>query len=31
MGKVYDADPDSGWFERALVRIGSWLPIEWML
>jgi putative cardiolipin synthase len=30
-GKVYNTDPDSGWFERMLVRIGSWLPIEWML
>lgn len=30
-GKVYDTDPDSGWFERAIVLIGSWLPIEWML
>jgi putative cardiolipin synthase len=30
-GKVYDTDPDSGWFERMLVRIGSWLPIDWML
>ena len=29
--KVYDTDPDSGWFERMLVRIGSWLPIDWML
>ena len=30
-GKVYDTDPDSGWFERAVVRIVSWLPIDWML
>ena len=30
-GKVYDTDPGSGWFARVLVRIGSWLPIEWML
>ncbi|HUP09498.1 MAG TPA: phospholipase D family protein [Caldimonas sp.] len=30
-GKVYDTDPDSGWFERMLVRIGSWLPIDWLL
>jgi len=30
-GKVYGTDPDTGWFERMLVRIGSWLPIEWML
>jgi putative cardiolipin synthase len=28
-GKVYDTDPDSGWFERMIVRIGS-LPIDWM-
>jgi len=30
-GKVYRTDPDSGWFDRVVVRIGSWLPIEWML
>ena len=30
-GKVYDTDPGSGWFERAIVRIGTWLPIEWLL
>ena len=30
-GKVYATDPDTGWFERAVVIIGSWLPIEWML
>ena len=30
-GKIYDTDPDTGWFERAIVRMGSWLPIEWML
>jgi putative cardiolipin synthase len=30
-GKVYDTDPDSGWFERAVVRIGSWLPLDWLL
>ena len=30
-GKIYDTDPGSGWFERAIVRMGSWLPIEWML
>ena len=30
-GKVYDADPGSGWLERAFIRIGTWLPIEWLL
>jgi putative cardiolipin synthase len=30
-GKVYDTDPGSAWFERAIVRIGSWLPIDWLL
>ena len=30
-GKTYDVDPDSGWFDRAMVEIGSWLPIDWML
>ncbi len=30
-GKVYDTDPDSGWVERVIVRIGSWLPIDWLL
>jgi len=30
-GKFYDTDPGSGWFERFIVRIGSWLPIDWLL
>jgi len=30
-GQVYDTDPGTGWFARAIVRMGSWLPIEWML
>jgi putative cardiolipin synthase len=30
-GKIYDADPGSDWFERALIRIGTWLPIDWLL
>jgi putative cardiolipin synthase len=30
-GKVYDTDPGSGWFERAIIRIGTWLPIDWLL
>ncbi|HET7525452.1 MAG TPA: phospholipase D family protein [Burkholderiaceae bacterium] len=30
-GAVYHTDPGTGWFERAVVRIGSWLPIEWLL
>jgi len=30
-GKIYLEDPGSSWWERALVEIGSWLPIEWLL
>jgi putative cardiolipin synthase len=30
-GKVYDVDPETGWWRRAVVEIGSWLPIEWLL
>lgn len=30
-GKVYDTDPGAGWIERAVVRIGSRLPIDWLL
>jgi putative cardiolipin synthase len=30
-GKVYNTDPGTGWFDRAIVRIGSWLPIDWLL
>ena len=30
-GKVYDIDPDSAWFDRAAVRMGTWLPIDWLL
>ncbi|MGZ5912613.1 MAG: phospholipase D-like domain-containing protein [Reyranella sp.] len=29
--KVYLVDPGSSWWERAIVEIGSWLPIEWLL
>jgi putative cardiolipin synthase len=30
-GKVYDTDPQSTWYRRAIVHIGSWLPIDWLL
>ena len=30
-GKVYNTDPGSRWFERAIIRIGTWLPIDWLL
>src|SRR5206468_1576612 len=30
-GQVFDADPGSSWWDRMVVRIGSWLPIEWLL
>ena len=30
-GPVVDVEPESDWLDRALVRIGSWLPIEWLL
>jgi putative cardiolipin synthase len=30
-GKVYNTDPGTGWFDRAIVRIGSWLPMDWLL
>ncbi|HEY2558710.1 MAG TPA: phospholipase D family protein [Caldimonas sp.] len=30
-GKMFDVDPETGWWRRALVAIGSWLPIEWLL
>jgi len=28
---MYNADPGSGWLKRAFIRIGTWLPIEWLL
>ena len=30
-GKVHDTNPQTGWFERAAVRVGTWLPIDWLL
>jgi putative cardiolipin synthase len=30
-GEVFDVDPGTGRWRRALVEIGSWLPIEWLL
>lgn len=29
--QVYRTEPDSRWFERAWLRLLSWLPIEWLL
>jgi len=28
---VHSTDPETSWLERTLVRIESWLPIEWLL
>jgi len=30
-GKVYHTDPDSAWVDRAVIRMGTWLPIDWLL
>jgi len=30
-GQVFDTDPGSSWWDRLVVRVGSWLPIEWLL
>ncbi len=30
-GQVFDTDPGTSWWDRMVVRIGSWLPIEWLL
>ena len=30
-GTVYDTDPHSTWYRRAIIHIGSWLPIDWLL
>jgi putative cardiolipin synthase len=30
-GTLYETDPQTSWFDRTFVRIGSWLPIEWLL
>jgi putative cardiolipin synthase len=30
-GEVFHSDPGSSWWDRLVVRIGSWLPIEWLL
>lgn len=30
-GAVYRNEPKTGWLQRAMVKIGSWLPIEWLL
>jgi len=30
-GQVFDADPGTSWWDRLIVRIGSWLPIDWLL
>jgi putative cardiolipin synthase len=29
--RILTTEPDSGMLQRALVRMMSWLPIEWML
>jgi len=28
---VHTTDPETSWLERTIVRIESWLPIEWLL
>ncbi|HYP85224.1 phospholipase D family protein [Variovorax sp.] len=30
-GVVQTVDPETSWLERTIVRIESWLPIEWLL
>jgi putative cardiolipin synthase len=30
-GQVFHTDPGSSWWDRLVVRIGTWLPIEWLL
>lgn len=30
-GRVHHTDPGSRWWERLIVQIGAWLPIEWLL
>ena len=30
-GKVFHSDPETSWFDRAIVRMGSWLPMDWLL
>ena len=30
-GQVFHTDPGSSWWDRLVGRIGSWLPIEWLL
>jgi hypothetical protein len=30
-GKVFHSDPDTSWFDRTVVEIGSWLPMDWLL
>src|SRR5262249_33760512 len=30
-GKVYDVDPQTSWFTRTLLTIGSWFPVDWLL
>lgn len=28
---IHHHDPGAGWFQRAMVKVLSWLPIEWLL
>jgi len=30
-GELYDSDPGTSWALRTMVRIGSWLPFDWLL
>jgi len=30
-GKVFHSDPDTNWIDRAVVEMGSWLPMDWLL
>ena len=30
-GATFDTEPEASWGQRAMVRVFSWLPIEWLL
>ena len=30
-GATFDTEPEASWEQRAMVRVFSWLPIEWLL
>jgi putative cardiolipin synthase len=30
-GKTYDTDPQTDWWTRTFVNMGSWFPVDWLL